>query len=259
MKLRFRFRRRRSVHGTSSEDRKRILSETTPFAVKEAYRAAYTNLLYLPIADACKKIAITSAVPGEGKTTLAINLAITLAQNSSEHRVLLVDADLRKPRIARLLKHSVRGHGLSEYLAGIDREPNIRPTDTPGLSVLYSGKATTNPAALIASERMKTLMQYCADKFEYILFDTPPIDTVSDAMLMKKAVNGYLLAVRAGFSDVWSMNEAIESMQRLEAPIFGLILNSVDPKNGKGVKYYKSGKYASYNSYSYSDTPNIQE
>ena len=102
-------------------------------------------------------------------------------------------------------------------------------------------------------------MQYCAGRYEYVLFDTPPVSTVSNAMLMKKSVNGYLLAVRSGFSDIHSMNEAIETMQMLEAPIFGLILNSVDSKNGKGAKYYKNGKYAAYNSYSYSDNEHVQD
>ncbi len=255
MKFRFRFfkKKRKSVHGTYAEDRKLILSEETPFAVKEAYRTAYTNLLYLPIVDKCKRLVITSAVPGEGKTTVSINLAITLAQNSTEHRVLLVDADLRKPRIARLFGETGQIHGLSEYLAGIDEEPNIKPSAVPGLSVLYSGKTTTNPAALLASERMEALMKYCEDKFEYIIIDTSPVNTVSDALLLKKNVNGYLLVAKAGFSDINSMNEAVESMRMLEAPVFGIILDAFDPKNGKGTAYtkYKNGRYAAYNSYSY--------
>lgn len=266
MKFRFKsFRlfkkKRRSVHGTFAEDRKLILDEATPFAVKEAYRTAYTNLLYLPISDKCKRIAITSAVPGEGKTIVSINLSVTLAQSSTEHRVLLIDADLRKPRIARLLGETGQIHGLSEYLACIDEEPNIRSTEIPGLSVLYSGKTTTNPAALLASERMETLIKYCEDKFEYIIIDTSPVNTVSDALLLKKNINGYLLVARAGFSDVGNLNEAVESMRMLEATVYGVILDAFDPKSGKGktyAKYYKNGKYAAYNSYSY-DTSTTQE
>ena len=251
--MRFRFslfrKKKKSVHRTNAEDKKLILREDTPFAVKEAYRATYTNLLYLPITDRCKKIAVTSAVPGEGKTTVSINLSVTLAQNSTDQRVLLIDADLRKPRIARLLGETGKMHGLSEYLAGIDEEPNIRPSATvPGLSFLYSGKTTTNPAALLASERMDMLMKYCEDKFEYIIIDTSPVNTVSDALLIKKDINGYLLVARAGFSDVNGMNDALESMRMLEAPVYGIILDSFDPKNGKRSAYtkYSGGDYSSY-------------
>ncbi|HBJ18499.1 MAG TPA: hypothetical protein DDY70_01960 [Clostridiales bacterium] len=262
--MKFRFcpfrKKKKSVHGTNAEDRQLIIGEDTPFAVKEAYRTTCTNLLYLPIIDRCKKIAITSAMPGEGKTTVSINLAVTLAQSSTEHRVLLIDADLRKPRIARLLEENGQIHGLSEYLAGIDEEPNIRASAVPGLSVLYSGKTTTNPAALLASERMEMLMKYCEDKFEYIIIDTSPVNTVSDALLMKKNVNGYLLVARAGFSDVNSMNDAVESMRMLEASVYGIILDSFDPKSGKGRGYtkYSGGRYSSYDTYSY-DTSTAQE
>lgn len=258
--MKFRFfpfrKKKKSVHGTNAQDRKRILGDETPFAVKEAYRTTCTNLLYLPITDHCKKIAVTSAIPGEGKTTVSINLSVTLAQSSSDHRVLLIDADLRKPRISRLFGTEKQGHGLSEYLAGIDEEPNIVPSGIPGLSVLYSGKMTTNPAALLASERMEMLMKYCEDKFEHVIIDTSPVNSVSDALLIKKNINGYLMVARAGFSDTSSMNEALESMQMLEATVYGIILDSFDPKSGKSGVYtkYSAGRYSGYDTYSYENS-----
>ena len=110
-------------HDTIANDAKRILNEETPFAVREAYRSLCTNVLYLSIEDKCKKICVTSAFSGEGKTSVSINFAHTLAQHSDSIRVLLVDCDMRKSRMSHLISGvDVDTHGLSEYLAGIDED-----------------------------------------------------------------------------------------------------------------------------------------
>ena len=102
----FNFNKKKYAHASDKEDITRILNENTPFAVREAYRALCTNILYLPITDKCRKIAITSAFPGEGKTFVSINLGITLADSSVNRRVLIIDADMRKSRVMRLLKNN---------------------------------------------------------------------------------------------------------------------------------------------------------
>ena len=155
------------LNNTIENDRKRLLSDSTPFGVKEAYRALYTNILYLPVEDSCKKIVVTSTFSGEGKTTLSINLAITIANNSPESGVLLIDADLRSPRLTYLLGNGDKSvHGLSEYLVGIDETPNIYKTDYPNLSVLSSGASSVHSLGLLSSSRFKALMDYCKDKYK---------------------------------------------------------------------------------------------
>ena len=121
------FNKKISTHSSVSEDAKRLISKDTPFAVTEAYRTLHTNLLYIPTKTKCKKFAFTSAFSGEGKTSASINLAYTIAINSPDLKVLLVDCDMRKPRIAHIvgIKGTSNVHGLSEYLADIDSEPNI--------------------------------------------------------------------------------------------------------------------------------------
>ena len=118
-------------HSSVETDSQRILSDATPFAIREAYRSFYTNVLYLPIEDKCKKIVITSAFPGEGKTSVSINLAYTIAINSPESKILIIDADMRSPRVIELLSlNDKKRRGLSEYLAGIDENSLLQATDT---------------------------------------------------------------------------------------------------------------------------------
>ena len=148
------------VHSSIATDSKRILKEDTPFAITEAYRALYTNILYLPIESKCKKIAVFSAVPGEGKTTVSINLAYTIAANSTESKVLIIDADMRKPRVASLLGLSGKKmSGLSEYLAGIDDTPALVSTKYDNLYFLPSGAVNANSPALLSTAKMKKLLE----------------------------------------------------------------------------------------------------
>ena len=229
-------------------DVKRVVSEETPFAVREAYRTLYTNIRYLPIEDKCKKIAVTSAFPGEGKTLVSINLAITIAISSVESRVLVVDSDMRSPRVCDLLLPKQRKpHGLSEYLAGIDEEPNIVNTQHDNLFVLPAGAQSLNSPGLLCSSKMKTLLQICREKFDYIIFDTPPVNIVSDSILLKDYVDGYLVVTRGDFSDVNSVSEALDALSAAEANILGFVLSAYDAK--KGTKYTKYGRYGRYGRY----------
>ena len=167
--------RKLHYHSDIEIDVQRIISENTPFAIIEAYRSLYTNILYLPIEDKCKKIVITSAFPGEGKTSVSVNLAYTIAINSPESKVLIIDGDMRSPRVNRLLQlNDVKRNGLSEYLAGIDPEPKFEDSIHDNLKILLSGAQNANSPGLIASTRMKTLMEYCNERFDYVIIDTPP-------------------------------------------------------------------------------------
>nr|MBQ8891074.1 CpsD/CapB family tyrosine-protein kinase [Clostridia bacterium] len=234
-------------HSSLDVDVRRVIGDDTPFAVKEAYRALYTNIRYLPIEDKCKKIALTSAFPGEGKTSISVNLAYTLAINSPESRILLIDCDMRSPRVAELLEiDASRLHGLSEFLAGIVEAPNVQRTKHPNLSFLSSGATNANTPGLLSSSKMQKLMDYCNENYDYVIIDTPPVNVVSDAILLSSYINGYILATRADFSDTSSVSDAIETLNKAEANILGTVLCSYNAKSGKGYGSYKYGKYGRY-------------
>ena len=239
----------KKAHSNDKVDEVRLIDENTPFAITEAFRALYSKITYLPIEDKCRKIALTSAFSGEGKTYISINLAITLAKSSENKKVLLVDADMRKPRVARILSKYCEDptiSGLSEYLAGIDATPNIIETDIPNLSILYSGKESSNPIGLINSKRMAELLENCSESYDYIILDTPPVTVVSDAVLLSDKINGYVMAARADYSNVNALSEAIETVKNVGGEVFGVVLSSVNPKKSKskyGYKSYNSSYY----------------
>ena len=237
------------VHDNDANDMMRIINDASPFAIKEAFKTLYTNVLYLNIEDKCKKIAVTSALSGEGKTFLSTNLAVTLAQNASDAKVLLIDTDMRQPRVSALLELDKESHGLSEYLAGIDETPNLVYVPARKLTVLSAGANNINPTKLIGSKRMANLMESLEEEFDYIIIDTPPVNIVSDAILLNEHVNGYILATRADYSDVKSVNEALAHLNQINAEIYGIVLTSVNLKTigyGKHSGKYSTSKYGKY-------------
>ena len=249
--------KKKRAHNSITVDSKRILSDDTPFAITEAYRALYTNILYLPIESKTKKIAVFSAIPGEGKTTVSINLAYALASNSVESKVLLVDADMRKPRVANLIGFKGKKlPGLSEYLAGIDAKPSFVPTKYNNLSFLPSGTVNANSPALLSTGRMKSLMEELESQFDYIIFDTPPVNVVSDALLLNDYIDGYIMAVQSEYSDYNSVSEAIAKFESSDGKIFGIVLSAYNMKTAEvGGKYYRYGnKYGYGYGYGYGDS-----
>lgn len=241
----------KKAHSNDRVDELRLLDENTPFAVNEAFRALYTKVLYLPIDDKCRKIAITSAFSGEGKTYISINLALTLAKSAENKRILLIDADMRKPRVARILsKYSksddAKSGGLSEYLAGIHETPNIVQTEIKNLSILFSGKESSNPIGLIHTKRMNELIEKCSEEYDFIIFDTPPVNVVSDAILFADKINGYIMAARADYSNINALSAAVDAIKNVGGEVFGVVLSSVNPKNSGGSYRYKSYKNKGY-------------
>lgn len=219
-----------------------IIDEQSPFAIREAYKSLYTNVLYLNIEGKCKKIAVTSAVPGEGKSTVAANLAVTLAQNLEGKRVLLIDADMRRPTIARALALDGKGHGLSEYLAGIDANPHFDYISQYKLMVLTAGAKNSNPTKLIGSERMKRLIEACEEEFDYVIIDTPPVSVVTDAILLNSIINGYIIVSKMDYSNVNKINECVNKLEQIGGEIYGMVLSDVRIKGS-------DSRYSSYNRY----------
>lgn len=223
-----------------------ILNENTSFAVSEAYRMARTNIFYLPTEGGCKKIVIASAVASEGKSTCGINISKILAQAGK--KVLLIDADMRRPRIARYLAID-RQEGLSEYLAGISDNAEIVKNTDLGFDIIVSGNVSSSSAELLATPGVNALLDACSQNYDYIIIDTPPVNVVTDATVLADKIDGYLLAVRAGFSNVDDIKQMVHSLEQVEAKILGIILENVDPKTEMYGKYSRYGKYGKYGRY----------
>lgn len=229
-----------------------LVTNETPFAIRQAYKALYTNILYLNVDDKCKKIAVTSPLPGECKSTVSSNLALTLVQNLDDKRILLIDSDMRSPKVWKLFGLERNVHGLSEYLAGIDEEPNfITPDANSKLTILAAGSKNVNPTKLIGSQKMKNLLDLCNEQFDYVIVDTPPVNIVSDALLLNGWVNGFILSTRADQSDVTTVGEAVDAISRIGAEIYGFVISDIKLKANSGSygKYTKYSKYQRYSAY----------
>lgn len=221
-----------------------LLDENTPFSVAEAYKATRTNIMFsLGTSKGCKKIILTSANPGEGKTTSVLNIAIAFAQTDS--KVLVIDADLRKPRIYRLLKFAKKG-GLSDILCNmIDVDEAIHHNDEYNIDCITSGQIPPNPAELLSSEAMGELLDTLSDRYDYIFIDTPPVTVVTDAAIMAKHVNGVIIVARQNYTVYETLTKARENLLFADAKILGYVLNDV------AVDKYGYGKYGYKYNYGY--------
>ena len=213
----------------------------------EAYRAFRTSLL-LSRAGGVKSIVITSSVPAEGKTSTALNLAIVLGQLGKN--VLLVDADLHKPRTHEILRISNRA-GLVTILA-----ENAKPSDVivrtsyPGVSVIPAGPPSPNPSGLLASDAMESLLEWMSARYDFVVIDTPPISMVSDAILLGYRADGAVLCVKGGHTPREQVVRVRDKMLRSNVRILGVLINNLeDDPTAYGGRYYhyysEQGAYSS--------------
>ncbi|HEV8631831.1 MAG TPA: polysaccharide biosynthesis tyrosine autokinase [Thermoanaerobaculia bacterium] len=222
-----------------------LLPQTKPrHAVSEAYRSLRTALL-LSSAQQLRVIALTSANSGEGKTATAANLAVVMAQLGRQ--VLLIDADLRKPRLHKVFNLSNR-EGLVHCLTGGDPlEKLIQPTGVNGLFILPSGTIPPNPSELLASERMRELLEVAQRRFDLVIVDTPPLLAVTDASVIGAMVDGVVFCLYAGRVQ---RGEAVASCDRLRvsgARVLGTVLNRyLAGKGNDGKHYYYYYQYQTY-------------
>lgn len=205
----------------------------------ESYRNLRTNLQFAQLDKPLKKLLVTSSIRGEGKTTTCVNLGIILAQTGKN--ILIVDTDLRRPRIHRAFD-TVRDVGLTNLLMGESRlEDVVIATDVKNLFILPSGPLPPNPAELIATEKMKLLIKYMESKYDYIIFDSPPLVAVTDAALLSSNVDGVLLIVEAGALPRDLLAQGLERLTSVKANIVGGVLNNVNLQ--KGSRYYYNYYY----------------
>lgn len=203
----------------------------------EAYRMLRTNVQFSSISREIKVIAITSSVPGEGKSTTACNYALSLAETGK--KVLLIDCDLRKPTIHRKFKIS-NAAGLTNVLLGETTIENTLCIVGSGLSILTAGTLPPNPAEVVGSKRMNDFLQKMEKLFDYIVIDTPPLLAVADGQIISSISDGVLLVVESKKTPKDSVLKSKELLTNAKANILGIILNKceISHKKGYGYGYY---------------------
>jgi receptor protein-tyrosine kinase len=205
----------------------------------EAFRVFRTNLQFVEVDHKSKAFVVTSSVPNEGKSVTAANVALALAQAGS--RVLLVDADLRRPQVAQLLGLE-SNVGLTTLLIGSVRiEDAVQRHTQSGLDVITSGAKPPNPAELLQSHTMRELVGQLRERYEVIIFDAPPLLPVTDAALVAAQTDGAILVVRYGKTTKEQAGGAVERLEAVDARPLGVVLNMIPQRRGVGSSRYGYG------------------
>jgi polysaccharide biosynthesis transport protein len=222
-----------------------LVVQTHPMSsVAECCRTIRTNLTFMSPDEPLRTFVVTSAGPREGKTTVATSLAITMAQ--SGQRVLLIDTDLRRPRLHRTFNAPSR-LGVTSVLVGHESLSEcVQETSVPGLSLLPCGPIPPNPAELLHTARFRDLMKDALQQFDRVIFDSPPLGAVTDAAIIAPQVDGAILVIKAKGTARDAARSAIRQLRDVSARIIGGILNDVDlseNRYGYGSYYYYHRRY----------------
>ena len=223
---------------SSGAVRRRLITKEDPKSpVSEAYRSLRTSMLYSTTKKNIKSILVSSAGPGEGKTTTVANLAITYANLGK--KTLLVDTDLRRPVVHKVFDID-REPGITTYLSnGVDDYRSlIRNSEIDNLSIITAGIIPPNPSELLGSPRMAGLVKKLEKDWDMILFDSPPMVAVTDATMISKEIDQIVLIVKVGQTDKKAFRHTISNLNNIEAPLGGIIMNAVTHKSSYGSYYY---------------------
>ena len=218
------FKNRRKKKTITTLPRKLITISNPKAVVSEQFKTIRTNINFsMPDKD-LKTLLITSATPSEGKSTISSNVAVVFAQEGK--KVLLVDADMRKPTVHHTFKLN-NTLGLANLLTRqAVLEEVIQPTDLENLQVMTSGPIPPNPAELLTSQMMATIMETLAQAYDVVIFDAPPILSVTDAQILSNKCDGTILVVSSGTAEKVSVVKAKEALVASQANIVGVVLNN---------------------------------
>jgi capsular exopolysaccharide synthesis family protein len=238
-----------SREGPSTNSTALVALEDNRSAMAEAYRHLRTSLLFSSAGKPPATILVTSSQPSEGKTTTAINTAITLAQGGAE--VVLIDCDLRRPRLHSHFNME-NTHGLTNYLSGEKDTDNLLKTfpNLPNLKIITSGPIPPNPAELLSSNEMKHLLQFLSGNFKHVVVDSPPAISFTDAAILSTIVDGVVLVAMSGKSSIHLMRRFKQRLGNIGARIYGVVLNGIKPNS---VEYGYYGYGYTYNYYQQGD------
>ena len=245
-----------TASGNGHDKRIELVAQHLPKSqMSEAFRALRTALLLSQPDHPPQVILVTSALPREGKTTAAANLAVTLAQLGD--KTVLVDADLRKPGVGRLLNlGSGKYAGLSSYLAGVSSLDlvTVPHPSIPNLAAIPTGPLPPNPADLLSSNRLSDAITELRKSFKFIVIDSPPVMAATDAVILSVQTDGVLLVVRSGETPKEAFTRTRDLLVKVKCHLLGVVLNAVDPN---APDYYYSYRYYPY-SYGYGPQESIE-
>ncbi len=227
-------------HTDESVETSAIASEnidnSLKFKVVESYKVLRANIMFSIIKSGCKTFVVSSSLASEGKSTIAVNTAIALSQTNA--RVLLIDTDLRRPKINRFLDLPSTP-GLSNYLIGMNTiEEVLHKTPYPNLMVFCAGSRVPNPSELLASTQMELLLEQLETAFDYIVIDSAPLNVVSDAYPIIKKTDGVLLVLYQHRSDYRELDKTLKRLEMVDGKILGFVMNGVVENRRKIGKRY---------------------
>ena len=221
-----------------------------PFNYVESFKSLRTNLNFIAATEKLNTFILTSAIPGEGKSNTAINLAITLAEDSKS--VVVVDCDLRKPSLNRYLKLGRNFKGVTDILTGnATVEEALIQFEDLGIHVLTAGAVPPNPSEMLSAEPMQKLVEDLKAAFDYVILDTPPVSVVTDAAILGRYADGALLCVRSDYAPKETVQLAKERLTAVGVRILGVVLTGFDAKNDA-----KSSAYSYAYEYEYKSKSN---
>ncbi|MEE2765372.1 MAG: polysaccharide biosynthesis tyrosine autokinase, partial [Candidatus Neomarinimicrobiota bacterium] len=227
-----------SASGSQRGLRRRLMTREDPKSpVSEAYRSLRTSLLYSSSKKEPKSILISSAGPGEGKTTTVANLAITYANLGK--KTLLVDTDLRRPVVHKVFELN-REPGITTYLSAATDDYNslIQNSEIENLSIITAGVIPPNPSELLGSDRMTNLVKQLENDWDIVLFDSPPLVAVTDATMISQEIDQIVMVVKVGQTDKKAFAHTLTNLRNVGAPLGGIIMNAVTHKSSYGSYYY---------------------
>ena len=250
-------RRAEAAKTHKSTRREYLLNSKTPFDVMEAFRNLKASLsVSMPARQGGSVITVTSSYPEDGKTTVTTNLALMFAM--SDAKVVLIDADIRKGRIAKYFKRK-SSPGLSDHLSGlVSLDKVLHHTDVnENLYFIPCGTHSPKPYELLESDRMTQFLEELKTRFDYIVIDTPPVLVVSDALAVAPKTDGTVLVCRHNLSYVSDMERSLSTLAFAKANVLGLVVNDYHAPQGKTYGSYK-GYYSSY-AYDYTNEADPEE
>ena len=220
------------------------INTKTPFFIVESYKNIRTNIISLLNKNGGNVLAITSPNAGEGKSTTAINVAITLSQLNK--KVVLLDADLRRSSVNKRLKIDAE-IGCVDYLCENNKIDDIIVHYNNNLDVIISGSKSKNPTELFSSENFESLIDELKERYDYVVIDTPPINPVSDSLIISQKCDALIMVVKAGSTTYYSFNKAYDALKVLDIDISGVILNGSVSNPSYSYKYKnKNSQYYKY-------------
>jgi capsular exopolysaccharide synthesis family protein len=219
----------------------KLMLRDAPFSpISEAYRMLQSNLRFLKSDQALKTIVLTSCTPGEGKSTISANLALTMVEQG--FKVLLIDADMRRP-----MQHHIwelhQSQGLSEVLVGQAEAMEAIQEVEEGLHILSAGVTPPNPGALLDSNRMSDLLQEFTNSYDYVIVDTPPLLVANESRGLGQLADGLMLVVRPGVADANNAIAAKEFLKQIDSKVLGLVLNGVETQKEPDSYYHYTRDY----------------